>query len=105
MALPVVAFATWAYRRGTPLALLAAGVLVPTVLAQRSGSHEPLMFEASLLAFVVGRWSDSLACSAALGLLAAASPVVVSVIETHGNISVGIWLFGIAFPWVLGRGI
>jgi signal transduction histidine kinase len=61
------------------------------------------MFEASLLAFVVGRWSDSLAGSVALGLLAATSPVVVSVIETHGNISVAIWLFGIAFPWVIGR--
>src|SRR5262249_2353291 len=65
--------------------------------------HEPLMFEASLLAFVVGRWSESLPGSAALGLLAAAAPIVVSVTETDGNISVGIWLFGIVFPWVIGR--
>jgi signal transduction histidine kinase len=105
MAIPAMALAVWAYRPGTPLALVAAGVLVPTVFVQRSGTHEPLMFEASLLAFVVGRWEESLASSVALGLLAAASPVVVSVIETHGNISVGIWLFGIAFPWVIGRTI
>jgi hypothetical protein len=61
MAIPVMAFGLWTYQRETPLALVAVGVLVPTVLAQRSGSHEPLMFEASLLAIVVGRWSESLA--------------------------------------------
>jgi signal transduction histidine kinase len=105
MAVPVMAFGLWRYRRGTPLALVAVGVLVPTVLVQRSGSHEPLMFEASLFAFVVGRWSESLARSVPLGLLAAAAPVVVSVIETHGKISVAIWLFGIALPWVIGRAV
>jgi hypothetical protein len=36
---------------------LFVGVIVPVVIAQRSGQLEPLMFEASLLAFVVGRWS------------------------------------------------
>ena len=63
------------------------------------------MFEASVLAFVVARWSVSLAGAVALGLLAVASPAVVSVIETDGNISVGIWVLGIAFPWVIGRAI
>jgi signal transduction histidine kinase len=103
MAVPVIAFGVWTCWRGTPLALVVVGVLVPTVLVQRSGSHEPLMFEASLLAIVVGRWSDSLASALALGLLAVAAPVMVGAIETHGNLSVGIWMIGIAFPWAVGR--
>jgi signal transduction histidine kinase len=103
MAVPVVAFGLWTFRRGTPLALVAVGGLVPTVLVQRSGGHEPLMFEASLLAIVVGRWSESLPSAVALGLLAVAAPVVVGAIETHGNLSVGIWVIGIAFPWAVGR--
>ena len=103
MAVPVMAFGLWTYRRETPLALVAVGVLVPTVLVQRSGSHEPLMFEVLLLAIVVGRWSDSLASAVALGLLAVASPVVVGAIETHGNLGVGIWVIGIAFAWAVGR--
>src|SRR5262249_3323054 len=37
--------------------------------------------------------------------LAVASPGVVRLIETRGNISVGIWILGIAFPWVIGRTI
>ena len=103
MAVPVMAFGLWTYRRETPLALVALGVLVPTVLVQRSGSHEPLMFEALLLAIVVGRWSDSLAGAVALGLLAVAAPVVVGAIETPSDLSVGIWVIGIAFSWGVGR--
>ena len=90
---------------GVPLVLVAVAVVVPAVVVQRSGGHQPLMFEASVLAFVVARWSGSLAGAVALGLLAVASPAVVSVIETDGNISVGIWILGIAFPWVIGRAI
>jgi signal transduction histidine kinase len=85
--------------------VVALAVLVPAVVVQRSGAHEPLMFEASVLAFIVGRWSSSLAIAVVLGLLAVAAPVVVGVIETRGNISVGIWILGIAFPWVIGRAI
>jgi signal transduction histidine kinase len=58
-----------------------------------------------VLAFVVACWSSSLALAAALGLLALAAPAAVALIETHGNISVGIWVLGIAFPWVIGRAI
>jgi signal transduction histidine kinase len=105
MAIPVIAFGLWALVPNVPVAVLALAVLIPTVVAQRSGAHEPLMFEASVLAFVIGRWSRSLVGAIALGLLAVAAPVVVAVIETHGNISVGIWSLGIAFPWVIGRAI
>jgi signal transduction histidine kinase len=105
MAIPVAAFAIWAYRPGVPLAVLAFAVLVPVTVVQRSGAHEPIMFEASLLAVVVARWSSSLALAAALGLLALAAPAVVGAIDTRGDISVGIWILGIAFPWVIGRAI
>jgi signal transduction histidine kinase len=103
IALPVLAFGLWSYVAGLPVALVAVAVLVPVVIVQRSGTHEPVLFEASLLAFVVARWSASLAIACGLGLLAAAAPVVVAGIETHGNISAGIWILGIAFPWAIGR--
>jgi signal transduction histidine kinase len=105
MAIPILAFFAWTLRPELPLALLSMAVLVPVVIVQRSGTHEPLMFEASLLAFVLGRWSESIAPAVILGLLAAASPVLVSVIESQGNISVGIWIVGIAFPWLIGRAV
>ena len=105
MAIPVAALGVWALLPNVPVAPVALAVLIPTVLAQRSGAHEPLMFEASVLAFVIGRWSRPLVSAIALGLLAVAAPAVVGVIETHGNISVGIWILGIALPWVIGRAI
>ena len=105
MVIPVAAFVLWAWLRNVPLWVVCVAVVVPVVVVQRSGSHEPLMFEVSVLAFVVGRWSGSLVMAVALGLLAVASPVVVSVIEAQGNISVAIWSLGIAFPWLIGRAV
>ena len=105
MVIPVAAFVLWACLRSVPLWVVSVAVVVPVVVAQRSGSHEPLMFEVSVLAFVVGRWSGSLATAVALGLLAVASPAVVGVIESRGNISVAIWILGIAFPWLIGRAV
>jgi signal transduction histidine kinase len=105
MAIPIAAFGIWGFRSRVPIVVVALGVLVPVVLVQRSGAHEPVMFQVSVLAFVVAWWSPSVALAVALGVLALAAPVVVSVIETHGNISVGIWILGIAFPWVIGRTI
>jgi signal transduction histidine kinase len=103
-AVPVTAFALWAFRPDVPLALVAVAVIVPVVAAQRSGQLEPLFFEVSLLAFVVARWSSSLRMAVALGLLAAATPVAVSLVQNPSEIAVAIWIIGIAFPWVLGRG-
>jgi signal transduction histidine kinase len=106
IAIPVAAFAVWAaFAPRTPLALVTVAVLVPVVAAQRAGTHEPLMFEVSVLAFVIAFWSRSLPGAVALGLLALASPPVVAAIETPGNIAVAIWMLGIAFPWVIGRAI
>jgi hypothetical protein len=49
-AIPVAALAAWSYLPNVPLWVVAPAVLVPVVVAQRSGTHEPLMFEASVLA-------------------------------------------------------
>jgi signal transduction histidine kinase len=102
-AVPVVAFGLWAYVRDVPLPAVSLAVVVPVVVAQRFGELEPLLFDVSLLAFVVGRWSRSLAEAAVLGLLAVAAPVVAAVIQDPTEIAVGIWILGVTFPWVLGR--
>jgi signal transduction histidine kinase len=104
-AIPVLAFSGWVLVPELPLALVALGVIVPVVVAQRSGELEPLFFDVSLLAFVVGRWSPSLTSAVVLGVAAAASPVLVSLIQDPSEIAVGIWIVGIAFPWALGQAV
>jgi signal transduction histidine kinase len=99
------ALALWAALPATPLVPVSIVVVVAVVLAQRSGGLEPLMFEASLLAFVVGRWSASIVSAAALGLLATACPIAVSVMQDKPQVSVGIWILGIVFPWVIARAV
>ncbi len=100
---PVVAFALWAYTPNLPLWALSFAVLAPVVVAQRSGQLEPLLFEVSLLAFVVGRRAPSASVAVVLGLLALAAPVTASLIQDPAELAVGIWILGIAFPWALGR--
>jgi len=100
---PVAAFYVWAYLPNTPLLALSVAVIVPVVVAQRSGQLEPLMFEASLLAFVVGRWSPSLKSAVPLGLLAAASPVLVALVQDPSEVAAAIWIMGIVFPWAISR--
>jgi signal transduction histidine kinase len=101
--IPVAALTTWSLLRRVPLAAVSVAVVVPVVFAQRSGALEPLMFEASLLAFVVGRWSASTVNAVLLGAVAVACPVAVSVVQDPSQVAVGIWLLGIAFPWAIGR--
>ena len=100
---PVAAFYVWAWVPKTPLLVLSVAVIVPVVVAQRSGELEPLMFEASVLAFVVGRWSPSLRSAVPLGLLAAATPVLVALMQDPSEVAVAIWIMGIAFPWAMSR--
>jgi signal transduction histidine kinase len=97
------AFVVWAYVPRVPLPALSLAVCVPVVVAQHSGQLEPLLFEVSLLAFVIGRSAPSLAVAGGLVLLIALTPVAVSVIQDPSEIAVGIWIIGVAFPWVLGR--
>ncbi len=102
-AVPVIAFAAWTYLPSVPLPAMSLAVLGPVVLAQRSGQLEPLLFEVSLLAFVVGRWAPSLASAVTLGLLALVSPVIASLLQDPAEVAVGIWIMGVAFPWAIGR--
>jgi signal transduction histidine kinase len=104
LAVPAVgAFAVWAYVPGAPLPVIVFAVLVPVVAAQRSGELEPLMFEVSLLGYVIGRWASSRLLAVTLGLAALAAPAVASLIQDPSELAAGIWVLGIAFPWVIGR--
>jgi signal transduction histidine kinase len=104
-AVPVAAFGLWAFAPQVPLAAVSVAIVVPVVVAQRSGQLEPVMFDASLLAFAAARWSRSLATAASLGLLAAATPVLVAVVQDPMEVAVGIWVVAIAFVWVVGRAV
>jgi signal transduction histidine kinase len=101
-AIPVIAFAVWAYVPGVPLAPLSLVVLVPAVAAQRDGQLEPLLFNAGLLAFVAGRWAPSAAEAVLLGLLAVASPLVAGLIQDPAVMSVWIWAIAVLFTWAIG---
>jgi signal transduction histidine kinase len=96
-------FLVWARVPGVPLLVLSLAVILPAVVAQRSGQLEPLLFEVSLLAFVIGRSASSTAETVASGVLALLAPVIAAVIQDPSEISTGIWILGIAFPWVFGR--
>jgi signal transduction histidine kinase len=102
-AVPVAAYGLWAVVPSVPLLALSLAVMVPVVIAQRFGELEPLMFEVSLLAFVVARWSGSLKAAALLGLLAAATPLVVGLVHDESEAAGVVWVVGIVFPWLLGR--
>lgn len=100
---PVAAFWWWALSRRVPLALVAALVLVPTVLALRTDQLEPLLLEAALLGFVAGRTVGPLGPSAAYGLLAGATPLAAGLLQDPSGIEVGVWMLGVALAWLVGR--
>ena len=102
---PVGAWCLWAFTRNVPLAAVSVAIVVPVVVAQRSGELEPVMFNASLLAFAAARWSRSLAAAVSLGLLAAATPVLVALIQDPMEVATGIWVVAIVFVWVVGRAV
>jgi signal transduction histidine kinase len=104
-AVPVVAWSLWAFARNLPLAALAVAVVVPVVVAQRSGQLEPLMFNASLLAFAAARWSRSLTEAASLGALAAVTPVLVAWVQDPMEVAAAIWVVAILFTWVVGLAV
>jgi signal transduction histidine kinase len=104
-AVPVAAFGVWAFVPKLPLAAVSVFVVVPTVVAQRSGDLEPVMFNACLLAFAAARWSPSVGAATSLGVLAAASPVAVALVQDPSEVAVGIWVVAIVFTWVVGRAV
>jgi signal transduction histidine kinase len=104
-AVPVAAWSLWAFTRNVPLAVVAVAIVVPVVVAQRSGELEPVMFNAALLAFAAARWSRSLAAAASLGLFAVATPVLVALVQDPMEVAVGIWVVAIVFIWVVGLAV
>jgi signal transduction histidine kinase len=105
VALPVAAFGLWAFASNVPLTAVSFAIVVPVVVAQRSGQLEPVMFNATLLAFAAARWSRSLEAAASLGVLAAATPVLVAVVQDPMEVAVGIWVVATVFWWVVGRAV
>jgi signal transduction histidine kinase len=99
---PVAAWSLWAFARNVPLAAVSVAIVVAVVVAQQSGQLEPIMFNASLLAFAAARWSRSLAAAASLGLLAAATPMLVAVVQDPMEVAAAIWVVAIGFIWVVG---
>jgi signal transduction histidine kinase len=104
-AAPVIAWSLWAFAGNVPLAAVSVAVVIPVVVVQRSGELEPVMFNASLLAFAAGRWSRSLTEAASLGALAAATPVLVAWVQDPMEVAAAIWVAGILFVWVVGRAV
>jgi signal transduction histidine kinase len=104
-AVPVAAWSLWAFSRNVPLAAVSVAIVVPVVVAQRSGQLEPVMFNACLLSFAAARWSRSLTAAAALGVLAGATPVLVALVQDPMEVATGIWCVAIVFTWVVGRAV
>jgi signal transduction histidine kinase len=104
-AVPVAAWSLWAFSRNVPLAAVSAAIVVPVIVAQRTGELEPVMFNATLLAFAAARWSPSLAAAASLVVLAAATPVLVALVQDPMEVAVGIWVVAIVFIWLVGRAV
>jgi signal transduction histidine kinase len=104
-AVPVAAWSLWAFARNVPLAAVSVAIVVPVVVAQRSGELEPVMFNASLLAFAAARWCRSLAEAASLGLLAVATPALVALVQDPMEVAGGLWAVAIVFLWLIGRAV
>jgi signal transduction histidine kinase len=104
-AVPIGAFALWSFVPNVPLAAVSVVIVVSKVVVQRSGELEPVMFNACLLSFGAARWSQTVGAAASLGLLAAATPVLVALTQDPAEVAVGIWIVAIVFTWVLGRAV
>ena len=102
---PVVAWSLWAFTRNVPLAAASLAIVVPVIVVQRSGELEPVMFNVCLLAFAAARWSRSVATAASLGLLAAATPLLVALVQDPMEVATGIWVVAVGFIWVVGRAV
>jgi signal transduction histidine kinase len=102
---PVAAWGLWVFVRNVPLAAVAVAIVVPVVVVQRSGELEPVMFNVVLLAFAAARWCRSLASAVWVGVLAAATPGLVAVVQDPMEVAVALWVVGVVFIWVVGRAV
>lgn len=104
-AVPIAAWSLWVFAPSVPLAAVALVIVVPVVVVQRSGELEPVMFNVALLAFAAARWSRSVAAAAPLGMLAAAAPALVALVQDPMEVAVALWVVAIVFIWVVGRAV
>ena len=93
-------------RPQVPLAAVSAAIVVPLVVAQRTGELEPVMFNACLLAFGAARWSPSLRAAARARCgCGSFARCWWRWIQDPAEVAVGIWLVAIVFTWVVGRAV
>lgn len=95
-------FVAWAVWPAVPVLLLAAGVLACVVAAKASGGLDAGLFLVSLLAIVVAGWERSRWRVVVVGVAALATPVLLELIRP-GDVDVGVWIIGIAFPGIMSR--
>lgn len=103
VALLVVAaglYAGWALWPPMPTLVLAAGVITLVVLAKLSGELDGGLFLVSLLVVVIAGWERSRPVVAVSAVAALLTPLVIELLNP-GDIDVGIWMIGVAFPGVM----
>lgn len=106
LAAAVALFVLWQRWPVLPAPVLAAGVLVLVAVTQLSGRLEPAMFLVAVAAVIVARSEGPPWRIAAVCLVLVASPAVIVALQPSGNrIAWGIWVIGIAFSAVIGRGM
>jgi signal transduction histidine kinase len=105
-AVSVVALGVWGWVPRAPVPVVAVVVVASVVVAAGSGYLEPIIFEVCIVAFVIGAWVASVRVALPLGLLALATPVLVWLVEPGwADVSVGVWMLGVAFPWLVSRAV
>lgn len=102
-----ILFALWAVRPDRmPTLVLTAGVLVAVVLAKGSGDLDVGLFLVSLVAIVAAGWELSRTAVVIAVAAALATPVLIGMMHP-GDVDIGIWLVGVAFPalmsWLFRR--
>jgi signal transduction histidine kinase len=98
-------FVVWARWLVLPTPALAAGVLLAVAWSQRSGQLEPAMFLVALVAVIVAARDGSRTWVGVCLVLVASPAVIVALQPSSNRINWKIWVIGIAFSVVIGRGM
>jgi signal transduction histidine kinase len=105
LAAAVGLFVVWARWPALPTPVLATGVLLTVALAQRSGQLEPAMFLVALVAVIVAARGGSRAWVPVCLVLVVSPAVIVALQPSSNRMDWKIWVIGIAFSVVIGRGM
>lgn len=93
-------FAAWAAWPALPVLVLAVGVLACVVAAKVSGELDGGLFLVSLLAIVAAGWERSRWRVVVVEAAALVTPVLIELLRP-GDVDVGVWVIGIAFPGIM----